>query len=169
MMGGVRGVANVISRGFEIHPSMIDLYSDGKRFIPQDKLSGHTFMHDFGQGWWEVNHSFALERLNENMIQTVQKYKHLARKTDDILKGDRKAALVYYGASSDAHWIGLLKALFDRYGKKFLSLIFLSLIRLHQRLMGFLQLMLMMRTVRKSVKKMSGKAGMSHGMKPFRH
>jgi hypothetical protein len=52
MMGGLNGVINVLRRGFEIAPSMISLHNSGSKFIPMDTLSGHTFLHDFGCGWW---------------------------------------------------------------------------------------------------------------------
>ena len=118
MMGGVQGVANVISRGFEIYPSMIDLYKARDKFIPHDKMSGHTFLHDFGNGWWEGDYEKALARLNENMDQTIQKYDYLGKKTDAILKSDCSVALVYYGTSSDSNWNNLLHTLFNRYKKE---------------------------------------------------
>ena len=116
--GGVQGVANVISRGFEIDPSMIDLYKAGDKFIPHDKISGHTFLHDFGHGWLESDYEKARARLNENMDLTIQKYDYLGKKTDAILKSDFSVALVYYGTSSDSNWNTLLDTLFNRYKKE---------------------------------------------------
>ena len=117
MMGGIQGVNNVISRGFEISPPNIVLFEAGGKFIPQDKISGHTFLHDFGGGWWEGDYKKALSRLNENMEQTIHKYEYLGRKTDAILKSDCEVGLIYHGQCLDSSLNDLLKIIFHRYGR----------------------------------------------------
>lgn len=118
MMGGVAGVTNIFSRGFEISPTMIELHDGGGRFVPKDRLSRHAFLHDFGAGWWESDHAQAMSRLNQNMEQTIEKYRYLGRKTDALLRSNVDVALVYHGPAADAAWDNLLRALFDRYRKQ---------------------------------------------------
>jgi hypothetical protein len=130
MMGGVTGISNILSRGFEISPTLIEIHDGGGRFIPKDRLSGHTFLHDFGMGWWEYDRGQALSRLNETMNETIEKYKYLGKKTDNILKSDFSVALVYHGVANDSDWIKLLKILFDRYRKKVLII---NIIELDQK------------------------------------
>lgn len=118
MMGGVAGVTNVITRGFDIFPTMIEIYDGGGSFIPRDRLSGHTFLHDFGMGWWEQDRDLAYSRLQQTIEPTIEKYKYLATKTDNILKSNASVALVYHGVANDNEWTNLLNATFSRYGKK---------------------------------------------------
>ena len=116
-MGGVTGVTNVIARGFQINESLIELYKANDNFIPRDKDSKHTFLHDFGNTWWEKNYQLAFDTLKKNMEESILKYKYLGKKTDNILKSSQNVALVYYGFASESEWENLQKIIFNRYKK----------------------------------------------------
>jgi hypothetical protein len=117
MMGGVQGVTNVISRGFELSPSNIELHKHGEKYIPKDNLSGHTFLHDFGIGWWEADLDAAILRLSQNLIPTIEKYNYLGKKTDSLLSSSCGVALVFYGSTKENIWDELIQTLYDRYKK----------------------------------------------------
>jgi len=118
MLGGVTGVTNVISRGFDILPSMIELHGQNGVWAPRDRLSNHIFLHDFGQRWWEPDQIQADSRLTRTMGETIEKYRYLGKKTDDLLKSDVSIALVFEGGANDCAWKKLLTELSNRYRKE---------------------------------------------------
>jgi hypothetical protein len=97
---------------------MIGLHKAEDKFIPIDLLSHHTFLHDFGDGWWEPDHEKAVTLLQQSMDQTVEKYIYLGQKTHDLLRSEVKVGLVYWGHSSDSDWLNLLLTIFETYEKK---------------------------------------------------
>ena len=117
MMGGVSGVTNVFFRGFSINPETIKLSEHNGQYLPKDMESGHVFMHDFGFRGWETDYQIALNRLQENMADSVKKYRYLGQKTEALLKSETSVALVYQGSASEEAWEKLLRTLFDRYKK----------------------------------------------------
>jgi len=118
MGGGVAGVANVISREFEIQPAYIELANINNKFIPKDRLSNHLFLHDFGDSWWNSNFENSVTELNVHMEKTIQKYQYLGKKTNSLLKSDQSVALVYHGKAPDDQWNKLKETIIDNYGKE---------------------------------------------------
>jgi len=130
MSGGIAGVANVISRGFEIHRSSIEIANYNNKFIPRDITSKHVFKHDFGLSWWNSDYENAVLELKENMDHSIAKYQYLGKKTNDLLKSDLSVALVYYGQEPEDQWIKLKKILFSCYGK---NIPVINILEMHQK------------------------------------
>ena len=124
LMGGeLSGVINIIERGFLLKNEDIFIDDNNGKFIPRDKNSGFSFLHDFGtqHRHWET-YEDCEAALNLSIDKSLEKYKYLALKTNQLLASNLNVGLLYYGSEQQNKFSLLQEILVKKYNKKFILL-----------------------------------------------
>lgn len=121
-LGGIPGVRKIIEMDFLLKKndfSVKSLYRD-EHFTPIHEPSGFRFQHDFNSN--EKNRKtegLAYDNLNKNILKTLEKYRYLGKRTDDILRSNLNVGLIYHGKIKKEEVEELFNTLYRKYGKHY--------------------------------------------------
>lgn len=121
-LGGIQGVKKMIESEFSLTPNdfvIKSMYSKNN-FTPIHEPTGFRFQHDFGMTpAIKKSEEKAYQTMQENMQETLNKYRYLANRTHKILSSGKTIGLVYHGRTKLEYICDLLGLLKNNYQSEF--------------------------------------------------